>query len=713
MSLTQAIKNGRPIQDLRDILVREKIDPKNSNAMREKSAQFTCPGGWCKQSPLHTAVLYNNKKAVKFLLDQGANVNIVNNTNDGGMKPLHHSADPNVDYDIMKLLLDRGATPNAKVKVGNTPLILVTKNGCMGTLSNFSVVFQQDAYKKLKLLIRYGANVTYKNKDGYDALYYAIVYCRNNYNMVRDLVNNGASIDTKINATLSHRVSFHKSTPLDVALYVASKYPETIKTVIFLVNKGAQIGNLDINIFANIEFDFDDHDQRRVFEKITRAVIRKETSLQSLAMLLGMLLSKSRNITHIPYITSIFRDARAFSKREGKGAKSISIIDYLFLYLPSNTKVFDAQEAFYYRNKMICTIFKTNSIRLTEALHPFHVLVVAISYCHSKPFDTTRKVKKIVDYLVSQGYDINEHLDRFLVNNKNITAIPPGTAIQFLERRLSKGWTGEWVPARQRIAKEGIKALRDLHSIMVSRGAKTTTGRHSQRKKGVGSPMSRYISEWTTGAYRQVQNARRQPGQSTPSKNTERINRYVAQAFRNHGTRAPVIPREFTVQWTGTVGSPVTNARPQYLYRGIHNPLADTLMKQCFLKDAGYMAFSRNPHMAFEFANKGVQGIVMRLSIDSIPRGTPWLWFNSDTKYNGRNVYTSNIDEEEVLLPPGTLRRGNPVPVGNEYNNMLPYNIDMYNVAYIPDTQATSVTGARMYRKSAQSRASTKKRKRS
>jgi hypothetical protein len=689
MSFIQAIKNGRPIQDLRDILVREKIDPKT-------------PWG------LHVSVIHNNKKAVKFLLDQGADVNIINN----GVKPLHHSVSPTVDYDIMKLLLDRGATPNARGTSGNTPLILVAKNGCKNTLPNFFFMYNSqyvgNACKKLKLLIQYGAKVTYKNNDGYDALYYAIVYCRNNYDMVRDLVNNGASIDTKINATLSHRVSFHKSTPLDVALYVASKYvinSEAMKTVIFLVNKGAPIGNLDIDIFANIEFDFDNHDQRRVFEKIMRAMIKKETSLQSLAILLGKLLS--RNITHIPYITSIFKDTGALSKREGKGAKSISIIDYLFLYLP-NTKLFDARE--YYRNKMICTIFKTNSIRLTEALHPFHVLVVAMSYCHSKPFDTTRKVKKIVDYLVSQGYDINERLERVLVNNKKTTAIPPGTAIEFLERRLSKGWTGEWVPASQRIGKEGIKALRDLHSIMVSRGAKTTTGRYSQRKKGIGSPMSWYISEWTTGAYRQVQNARRQPGQSTPSENTERINRYVAQAFRNHGTRAPVIPREFTVQWKGTVGSPVTNARPRYLYRGIHNPLADTLIKTGELKDAGYMAFSRNPSTASEFASKDNQGIVIRLPIDSIPRGTPWLWFKSgNTKYN-RNVYTSNIDEDEVLLPPGTVRLRTSTLV--KVHNGDPTIWDS-EIEYIPDPQAASLTGARMYRKSAQPRASTKKRKRS
>jgi hypothetical protein len=357
---------------------------------------------------------------------------------------------------------------------------------------------------------------------------------------------------------------------------------------------------------------------------------------------------------------------------------------------------------------MICTIFKTNSIRLTEALHPFHVLVVAMSYCRSKPFDTTRKVKKIVDYLVSQGYDINERLERVLVNNKKTTAIPPGTAIQFLERRLSKGWTGEWVPASQRIANEGLKALRDLHSIMVSRGAKTSTGRYSQRKKGIGSPMSRYISKWTTEAYRQVQNARRQSGQSTPSKNTGRINRYVAQAFRNHGTRAPVIPREFTVQWRGTVGSPVTNARPRYLYRGIHNPLADTLMKNGVLKDAGYMAFSRNPYTASEFASKDSRGIVMRLSIDSIPRGTPWLWFKGSTNWNWntpyhRNVYSSNIDEEEVLLPPGTVRLRTLVKVRNEDPNI-------WDIEYIPDIQATSLTGARMYR--IQPRASTKKRKR-
>lgn len=199
--------------------------------------------------------------------------------------------------------------------------------------------------------------------------------------------------------------------------------------------------------------------------------------------------------------------------------------------------------------------------------------------------------------------------------------------------------------------------------------------------------QSHAITDWTSGLYREVQNARRKG--ATLQKNSKRVNTHLAQYFRDTHIRAPYRPKMLGYnadnRW-------LRKAKPlMYLYRGLHGPLANKFVFKGKIVDKGYMAFSRDLDVASDFAEKNNFGIVLELAIDSIPPGTPWLWYNYKLQAKkGSNAHKSHAMEDEVLLPPGTLERVGPSNSISE---------DLHRVRYIPDIDATSANGKRMYRK--------------
>jgi surface protein len=190
--------------------------------------------------------------------------------------------------------------------------------------------------------------------------------------------------------------------------------------------------------------------------------------------------------------------------------------------------------------------------------------------------------------------------------------------------------------------------------------------------------QKRYIFNWTTHSYRNVQNARRKGIKI--GENQKKINRHLSQYFRDTTVRAPYRPKTLTIQ----------SEREKYLYRGIHGSLADAFIRDGKIHDNGYIAFSRRPDIASSFIGNAQEGIILRLNINSIPRGTPWLWYDSNVHGKGTNSYRSSIQEYEVLLPPGTLEKIKYTNIdGNE-------GVD---VKYIPDVNATSIDGKRLHRR--------------
>lgn len=635
-----------------------RVDPTNDTTMaslsiRVPSSIFLSP------TPLHAAVLSRDTKAATLLLDLGANINI---TDKNGMTPLHHGVS---NYEMTKLLLERGAKPNVRDMDGNTPLLKLAHQECHPKRSNGVARM----LKQIKLLLSYGARVREKNSRG-ETVLHRILNCSE---VVKVLIDHGAHVNAK---------TIEGDTPADQVLKNARWVPESMETLLLLLKKGATVDVNRVNVkeFTETTLDLSRVPLRHLTEKIVRFVITKTKvrgALEPLTTLVGGLL-KHQDPKYLTFIMKLFRDAGAFSVQKGKGPKGESVMDDLFL-----------DTTFYMEyGKHLCHAIETKKLRLTDAVHPFHVLVVVVSRCRTyNKFNSSKTLTKIVDYLKSKGFDINERLEvhRYSAWGQGITAI------QSIESKINIHRF-----SRNNVTKNPhLKRMRDLHSIMVSRGAITTTGRKSQRDPPPRQRMRNHVTQWTTRTYRNVQNARRQG--ITPNNNAKRVNRYVSQAFRNSGVRAPVIPREFTVQPNKNLVQ--TNKRPKYLYRGVHGHQAEKYVKDGKFRDRGYIAFSRRQGVASSFASGGRPSIVMRLNLDSVPRGTPWIWFKTSSIKKGlRNAHVSNIDEGEVLLPPGTLRmRPRAIPLNQMIESAYTYEYwgqtspVIVDVDYIPDTTAMSL----------------------
>jgi len=82
--------------------------------------------------------------------------------------------------------------------------------------------------------------------------------------------------------------------------------------------------------------------------------------------------------------------------------------------------------------------------------------------------------------------------------------------------------------------------------------------------------------------------------------------------------------------------------------------------------------------------------VLVRIDIDSLPRGIPWLWFSTNNNLVGRNraprrfPMSNAPGEQEVLLPPGRLVLGK--KIGTGYRGQ-----PMYEATYLPNTRAKSL----------------------
>ena len=213
------------------------------------------------------------------------------------------------------------------------------------------------------------------------------------------------------------------------------------------------------------------------------------------------------------------------------------------------------------------------------------------------------------------------------------------------------------------------------------------------------------VAEWSSETYREIQNARRGPlpkpllkkmsdfkdrflgkgeyamyGMATPNllhdgavkpPSAKTINQALAKQFKNHALRSPQLPREYA--WNHA-------KQPRYLYRGLNPPLSTMLYKKGVLKDKGYIATSTDSDIAKLFTGEGKNSILLIFPIESIPPGTPWIWFDNDSQPQS-NTSLSLTMESEVLLPPGTIRLVQKTGKAT------------YVASYQPDEKATSLSG--------------------
>ena len=99
-------------------------DIKNIKEALENGADVYFQDEQSGMSPLHVAILQNNRDIVELLLEKGADVNLQNNSGD---TPLHFAiAGENVE--LCNLLLNAGADVNLQNENGKTPLHHAVEN---------------------------------------------------------------------------------------------------------------------------------------------------------------------------------------------------------------------------------------------------------------------------------------------------------------------------------------------------------------------------------------------------------------------------------------------------------------------------------------------------------------------------------------------------------------------------------------------------------
>lgn len=112
-------------------------------------ANALSPDGY---SALGLAAFFKRRDVVRYLLEAGADPRPASRA--GGFTPLHSAVATDAgaaDIEIVRMLLGRGAQPNAKSQSGSTPLHTAAFTGDRATLD---------------LLLRHGADAAIKNKDG-------------------------------------------------------------------------------------------------------------------------------------------------------------------------------------------------------------------------------------------------------------------------------------------------------------------------------------------------------------------------------------------------------------------------------------------------------------------------------------------------------------------------------------------------------------------
>lgn len=128
--------------------------------------------GW---TPLHLSSFFGKLEAARLLLNKGAQIN-AQSTNEMHNMPLHAAA-AGRHSDIIKLLLDHGATANARQHGGWTPLHAAAQNGDLETA---------------RILIDSGADVQSRADNNQTALDLALT--KGQQAMVDFLESNGARL---------------------------------------------------------------------------------------------------------------------------------------------------------------------------------------------------------------------------------------------------------------------------------------------------------------------------------------------------------------------------------------------------------------------------------------------------------------------------------------------------------------------------------------
>lgn len=232
------------------------------------------------------------------LINKATNLNvIVESRTKKEMSPLMAAIYAN-NYDIVKLLINKGADVNYEDKYGSTPLLTAIDNSNRekkkeekGEENNYDV-----SCDIVELLIEKGANVSSLNIDGINPIEHAIH--GNNYDIMDLLFEKGVKINDKNGSG---------NTPLHLAVYGIN-----LAIVNFLIGKGADVNEINAKNMTPLSVAKYKLDHRR--NHTDRENITLEAIFQVLAR-------KDENLTETP-MTSAMTTPNSSTKSQTAGRTS-------------------------------------------------------------------------------------------------------------------------------------------------------------------------------------------------------------------------------------------------------------------------------------------------------------------------------------------------------------------------------------------------------
>ncbi|WP_411823786.1 ankyrin repeat domain-containing protein [Leptospira sp. 'Mane'] len=188
-----------------------------------------------KETLLSLEVKNGRYDSIKTLLELGADPNKQGNALSEGYSPMMYAASAE-DPRLLRLLLEHGGNPNiegkGKISSGTityTPLLDASKRG---TLEN------------VKLLVKAGANIHFKNELGETPLKKALIH--DHMNVVLYLLENGVDFKQQIDTASGENYNTKKEYPLYIADELrfnvlpldSEQYKQKMKVVSFLKKNG-------------------------------------------------------------------------------------------------------------------------------------------------------------------------------------------------------------------------------------------------------------------------------------------------------------------------------------------------------------------------------------------------------------------------------------------------------------------------------------------
>lgn len=182
------------------------------------------------KTALMHAVYYDHIRIIKFLLENGADINIKSESQDTA---LLIATGLTKKYEITKLLLENGANPNDCNRV------------------NFSSLFYAETIKDMELLLKYGANI--HHRDNNDE---TLLFCRNDLLTIKFLIENGIDITCRNNNGQTFIETSDISISDELIKYLLKTKKKDFKNIV-MSNKNSNL-LCDLKSYLNTDINVND-----------------------------------------------------------------------------------------------------------------------------------------------------------------------------------------------------------------------------------------------------------------------------------------------------------------------------------------------------------------------------------------------------------------------------------------------------------------------